>query len=186
MIKLEDGRGSGRAAGVSSKNRLMTSSVVRSAMAHNAEEDATAYLTYLKRNVSAADTYQALGYLTYLGTQSFLVHKILLTATENASFEVFMNPTSISGGDDRIPFNTNLRSGKTLLATCKTGTTAITGTTADENEIACARVQAYSTMEWVLDGALILPKNATIWVQGKSPTNGAQLRAILFGYEKAV
>ena len=183
MFKIEDGRGSGFLAGVGDDHRLLVNAVQESKMENLAEESASAYLTYLKRNLSAADTYEILGWLEYTGSGGFHVEKIIMTTTADASFEVFLNPTNVSGGDARVPVNTNRRSGKTLECNALTGSTTISATVDGNLEIVCSRIQAYDTFVWELQGALILPKGSSVLIQGKSATNGAQLRATLFGYE---
>ena len=70
MFKIEDGRGSGFLAGVGDDHRLLVNAVQESKMENLAEESASAYLTYLKRNLSAADTYEILGWLEYTSPAS--------------------------------------------------------------------------------------------------------------------
>ena len=183
MFKIEDGKGKGNLAGVSDEHRLLVNAVQESKMENLAEDNESAYLTYMKRDIASADTYEAVGYLMYTGSHGFHIEKIILTGNEICKFEVFVEPTSVSGGDARVPLNTNRRSGKTLDCTCLTGSTAITGTVDSNKELLCANLQADSTFAWELKGALILPKNSSIWIQAQSPTIGAKLRAVIFGYE---
>ena len=120
-----------------------------------------AYSAYCRRNIAAADTNEYISYFINNGTNNVVVSKLLISAkiAVSGTFELYVDPVYVSGGDLVIPLNLNKTSSLTsnvLVRHARDNALILTVTNA--NELSCVKFQLGGGNAYVLEfwDALIL------------------------------
>jgi hypothetical protein len=182
---IEDGRGKGYRAQVDGENRLLTRAIVTTELGHQSEDEAQAFTIYAKRQLAAADTNEGVLYMENEGSGQIIISHITFSSnsTTGSKFEVFFDPTGVSGGDHFTPLNLNRGSKKTSAAHAKHGGVDLVYTISAENEFLDVRI-ANNTFTFDFGDALILTPGASLLIQAESRTLGDKVRANVYFYEK--
>ncbi len=186
MSIIEDGKGSGKKAEVTSGNRLNVSARAEDRIFYASRDDEKAFSVYGRRNFAAGShTDENILSLTYTGTGKLHIKEITFASnSSDAKVEVYFDATSISGGTEVIPLNLNRTSAITSETTCLKGETTLTGTTITANEMFEIRL-SNNTFIQDFHSALSLPKNANIFILGSVATAGDKIRTMIYFYEES-
>lgn len=184
MSIIEDGKGSGKKAGVNDANRLDVSAQTEDRIYYVSRDDKKAFAIYGRRNfIAGSDTNENILYVKYTGNTDLHIKDITFsTNSPNAKIEIFFDPTNVSGGEVRLPLNLNRTSAITSETICLTGEADLTADTITANEFMDVRLNL-STFTNDFHSALILPKNASILVKGSVETAGEKIRVMIYYYE---
>ena len=186
MSMIEDGTGTGYSAKVSSDNRLEVhthSTNIKSI----SRETGRAYSTYVKRDITVANTEEPLGVIEYTGAGELVISEITFSMSINstdfayARIEVHVDPTGVSGGTAHtaIPMNR----GNLVVS----DTTVISGDTAITIDALSSATEIYHTQlcshgstafTWSLQDSLILIKGDKIVISTKGASAGATLPSV--------
>ena len=112
---IKDGSGKGYLAKVDRNNRLWTYSTSRDEIAFQSEYNEKAFLVYGKRDFTVANVEQGILQLTYNGSGSLHVSKIIIsTNSDLCKAELYVGTTYASGGTVVVPVSyTHLRAHET-------------------------------------------------------------------------
>ena len=180
---IRDGKGRGYVAGVNDDNELLTSAKTKNVLAVVSARTGKAFTVYGKRNFLAADTNENIFYMKYTGTGQLHIQSITFSSnSSSAKIEVYVDPTSVSGGASITPLTMNRGSGETSETTCLTGGSDLTMTTTAANEIFDVRLNKYTYSE-DFDGALILSNGDELGILGEVATIGDKIRVMVQYYE---
>ena len=182
MSIIQDGKGSGQKVGVSD-NRLDVTSRSESRIYYLSRENGQAFSVYGRRNHTGTGNENILS-LTYTGNKALYIKEIIFSSNSpDAKIELYFDATSVSGGTEIIPLNLNRSSAISSETTCLNGVTDLTGTTTTANEVFDVRL---SNSSFLMDfhGAIILPKNKSIFVLGSVQTAGEKTRIMVYYYEE--
>ena len=177
-LRIEDGKGSGKEAGVDDRNRLMASVVTSNRAAIVAKEDELCF------NVAFTDASAAAGnYVAYIQntstTRELVIDKIRVSAA-NAATWLLHAVTGTGSGTAETPINTNRSSGKSAEATCLADN--ITGLTS-AGEMQVIRTPANSAAALNVDDTIRLGPDDAIAVEYDAGTTGAAGCTMRFYYE---
>lgn len=147
-----------------------------------------AFSAYCRRNIAAADTNEYISYFVNNGANNVIVSKAVISAkiTTYGTFEIYVDPTYVSGGDTVIPLNLNRTSSlASNVAVKHSRTTPLVLTVIDANELACVKFQpgggnAYALEFW---DALILGNGDSLGGYVKGGTIGDEFRLTWLFYE---
>lgn len=147
-----------------------------------------AFSAYCRRNIAAADTNEYISYFINNGTNNVVVSKVVISAkvTVSGTFEIYVDPIYVSGGDLVVPLNLNRTSSLASSALVRHArTTPLILTVANENELACVKFQvgggnAYALEFW---DALILGNGDSLGGYVKGGTIGDEFRLTWLFYE---
>ena len=109
---------------------------------------------------------------------------VFSTDSASAKVELFMDPTSISGGDSYTPLNLNRSSSQTSETTVLSGTSDITATTTAANEFLDIRLNV-STFAFDMRGAFVMRKGDSFLIKGSVVTAADKIRATTYFFEEA-
>jgi len=183
MSILEDGKGSGKKASVTTDNRLDVTAKTENRIYYHSRDDETAFSVYGKRNFTAANTEENILYLKYTGSNDLHIKSIMFsTNSELAKIEMFFAATGVSGGAEVIPLNMNRGSANESETECLHGGTTLIGTIDDANEFFDIRL---SKSSYLMDfhSAIIIPKNKNIFFKGDVAAAGDRIRIMVYYYE---
>ena len=187
---IRDGKGNGYLAQVDNENRLVTSSIIRTHIHHHSLSHGDAYNVYFRHTQVAAATNEIVGYIQYTGTNFLVIHQTVFSTNSagETKFEVFGNPTGLSGGVDITPTALRFGSAKTLLVTAKDtnkGVSAITSAT-EGSEFSDIRIgwNAQATFTYEYHDSIILGKDAIFMILANSASLGDVIRVNTTYYEE--
>ena len=187
-MKIEDGTGTGKRAKVSSQNRLEVNAVHVAEMTHISSTDGGAYSLHLDRTFLAADTIENIGFLQYTGEYKLQVNTIYfsregvaLLSGEQARIELTTGDLYTSGGTLTTPVNLNIGSSSALSASVYSGATDIVLDKTSEVDMFDIVIENNANISF--EGALILNKNDSIGIVGKSKNIGDIVYVILEVFE---
>jgi len=168
-MEITDGTGSGKAAKVSSDNRLFTFALLEwpmEAFAHQGDAYALAS-DFIALTTTAS--YSGILYLTNTSTtHNIHIDSIRTSSTVGTLWQLMRNPTAgtlISAGAAILAVNDNFSSGKTISATAKKGVDAQTVT--DGVLTGQWQTGVYGVMERRYEGAIILGTGNSIAIVAK-------------------
>lgn len=157
-MEITDGTGSGKAAQVSSDNRLHTFSLLEFPMESFSH---TGDSFIVPSEFIALTTTASFTGLLYLkndsATHNIHIERIRTSSTVGTLWKIIKNPTAgtlVSAGTAVVPINYNFSSGKVLTGTAKKGVDAQTVT--DGTWLEQWQTGVYGAMERQYDGGLIL------------------------------
>lgn len=187
-LMIEDGTGKGYVAKVDSDNRLESSSVSRTKISDISDHKGMAFSAYCRRNIAAADTAEYISYFINNGKNNVVVSKAVISAkiTVYGTFEIYVDPTYVSGGDTVIPLNLNRTSSLASNVAVKHGrTTPLVLTITDANELICVKFQIGGGNTYMLEfwDALILGNGDSLGGYVKGGTIGDEFRLTWLFYE---
>jgi len=187
--QIMDGTGSRYKVKVDKYNRLRSSCVSVDHMGWHSDVLEVAYSFHMHQTVSAANTFETTGYLTYEGDYKLNIAEIVVCSEESptagSAFMFSINPTGLSGGTALTTLNMNLDSNNTFDYTSmhdNDASNAISFAT-EGTHFYCMRLQGYTTYFFTFHEALLMSKNDTLLIQGKSENAGKLLRATIFCFE---
>ncbi len=183
MGQLEDGKGSGRKAGVNSTNRLDVSAKTEDRIFYNSRDKEKSFSVYGRRNFAAGGTDENILSLTYTGNDKLFIKDIMFsTNSANAKIEIYFDASSISGGATIIPLNINRGAALLSETTCLHGGNLLTGTVTSANEFFDVRLNKSSFLR-DFHSALILSRNSNIFILGEVENSGEKIRVMVYFYE---
>jgi hypothetical protein len=184
MATIDDGKGTGKQAGVTDTNRLDVSAKTEERIYYVSRDDKKAFSVYGKRNFAAgSQTNENILYLTYTGDSALYIKEIMFSSnSSDAKVEVYFDATLVSGGTSVIPLNMNRTSALTSETICLNGNTTLTGNVIGANEMFDVRLNNSS---FLMDfhSALILPKGANIFILGSVDAIDDRIRTMIYYYE---
>ncbi len=169
-------------------NRLENMSISRTKISDISHKKGMAFSAYCRRNIAAADTNEYISYFINNGTNHVIMSKMIISAKIAAygTFEVYVDPVYVSGGDTVIPLNLNRTSSLTSNAAVKHGRTVpLVLTITNENELACVKFQIGGGNFYVLEfwDALILGNGDSLGGYVKGGAIGDEFRLTWIFYE---
>ncbi len=180
---IADGTGSNFKARVDENNNLGVKAVTVTEIRDVSERDQSAFVLYTRRGFVASATNENIGYLEYTGSGELHIEQITFsTDSTDGKIELFVNPTSVSGGTARVPLNLNRSSSRASEVTSLSGITDITATTLAENEFLDVRL-AKNTFTYDFRGALFLKNGDSILAVGEVANIGEKIRTTIFYFE---
>ncbi len=183
MSVIEDGKGTGKKAGVNSINRLNISSKTENRIFYISRDNKKAFSVYGKRNFTAGSTNENILYLKYIGDNTLFIKDMMFSSNSSAAkIEVYFAPVGVSGGTSIVPLNMNRGSVLESETTCLHGETDLTATVVDAKEFYDVRLNN-SSFHFDFHGAVMLPKNSSILVLGEVATAGDKIRTMIYFYE---
>lgn len=178
---IEDGKGSGRKASVSDKQRLNVSSKTRKRMFYISRDDQLAF-----NGVMPSYSATAGDYVYYIkntsSTRNMFIQSLEFHSIQAVHWKVWKVTGTAAGGTAITAGNMNLGSGKEAEATIMGGGATITGLTT-ERQIGTHRTVATGETSMDFGEALILPPNSAIAVEYDTGTTGLCEIDCLFFYE---
>ena len=183
MSVLEDGKGSGKKAAVTSDNRLDVTAKTESRIYYESRDNQKAFSVYGKSNFVGITDANIL-YMKYTGDVDLHIKEIMFASNSpDAKIEVYFDPTGVSGGTTVLPLNMNRGSALTSETTCLNGAADLTGTVTTANEMFDVRLNN-SSFNKDFHSALILSKNTNIFILGSVATAGDKIRVMVYFYEE--
>ena len=193
-LQIEDGRGSGRSAGVTPEGNLTT---MATSVSEEHETSRLYGLSFIANTTTTAKTLTVVSgntyNLIYLANTSST--RIMVVQTINSSsnaaggvFTVVKNPTvgTLSNYNVFTPVNLNFSSGLLAEATCyswnEVGTAGITGITGGTT--VAAFITGAAPLPLAVEGAFIIPQNTSIVVQYTSTGATETSACIRFYYDQ--
>lgn len=177
---FSDGLGTGRTAGISPGNRLMTAAETNLSGHFVSRDEGLAFNTVGVDSSSEADDH-VFYFQNTSPTRDFFVDLMRFQAVNAALWKVFVATGTAAGGSELTPTSLNLSSGAVAEATAR-GSGAITGVTAG-SLIAVARNAAAAAVDVPFDDVLILGTNDAFVVEYDTGTTGAS-EVLMRGYYK--
>ncbi len=147
-----------------------------------------AFTAYCRRNIAAADTNEYISYFINNGTNNVVVSKLLISAkiATYGTFELYVDPIYVSGGDLVIPLNINRTSSLASNVLVRHGRdNALILTVTNANELMCVKFQIGGGNYYVLEfwDALILGNGDNLGGYVKGGTIGDEFRLTWIFYE---
>ena len=147
-----------------------------------------AFSAYCRRNIAVADANEYISYFINNGKNDVIVSKVVISAkiTTYGTFEIYVDPVYVSGGDLVVPLNLNRTSSlssSVLVRHAKTTTLVLTVT--DANEFACVKFQIGGGNAYMLEfwDALILGNGDSLGGYVKGGAIGDEFRLTWLFYE---
>lgn len=169
-MKIEDGKGSGRQASVSSVQRLNVSAKTQGRIFYASRDFGLAY-NAVYDDITAASG-DIVAYLKNTSsTRNLFVTHMEFHSVENVKWKIFSVSGTAASGATVIPSTLNLSSGIAAEAEAMSGDTAITGLTT-LTQIGTHRSQALGDSEMHYDGALMLGPGDAIAIEYDTGTTG--------------
>ena len=189
---IKDGTGRGFLAEVDNENRLVTKSTQISHIAHHTLVHENSFNTYLRHIHVAGASDEIMAHMTYTGNHHIVVVRTVFTTNSigETKFELFINPTALSGGATATPTNLHVASRNTLditIVDTNNGASPINAT-GNGTEISDVRIgwQSQPTYSYEWDNALLLSKNDTLMVLVNAATNGDVIRCNILYFEEEI
>lgn len=147
-----------------------------------------AFSAYCRENTLVAGASEYISYFVNNGINNVVVSKAVISAkiTASGTFEIYVDPTYVSGGDAVIPLNLNRTSSLAPAVTVKHARTApLVLTVTDANELACIKFQVGGGNTYALEfwDALILGNGDSLGGYVKGGTIGDEFRLTWLFYE---
>lgn len=182
---IKDGTGKGYFAKVDTNNRLWTYATTRDEIAFQSEYNQKAFLVYGKRDFTAANTNQGILQLTYNGSGTLHISKILISTNSTlCKTELFVGTTYVSGGSVFTPVNMNRISNKSSETTVYNGVgNNLDFDYSDQYELWDVRLSK-DTFSYDFNGGLILGNSNSIGILGEVASSGDKIRASVYYYEE--
>lgn len=159
---IDDGKGSGRSASVSSVQRLNVSAKTNPRIFYISRDDGLSFTLVSIDAASAANDY-----ICYLKntdtTRILLVKRITISSDVDIRYKISSVTGTAAGSSELTPVNLNLSSGNVADATAR-GNGAITGLT-EQAVISASRVAANDDHTTELEDALILGNGDAIAIE---------------------
>jgi hypothetical protein len=177
---LLDGKGRGYRAGVDHDGRLETVAYTKGEIAYHSEHYTAAYGIYGRRNIVTENTNEGMLYLYNSGADALIISNITFsTSSASAKFEVFFDPTGVTGGNVRLPLQLNRRSAVTPNITVLDGESDLTATTSTAMELMDVRLNK-NTFNWDTKDSIILPYGKSIYIQVEAAAASDRCRCNVF------
>jgi hypothetical protein len=175
-----DGKGRGYRAGVDHDGRLEVVSYQKGEIAYHSEQYSASYGIYGRRNIVTPSTNEGMLYLYNSGSEALIISNITFsTNSTSAKFEVFFDPTNISGGNVRAPLQLNRKSAVSPNLTVLDGEQDLTATTSTSLELMDVRLNT-NTFNWDTKDSIILPYGKSIYIQVEAANTGDRCRCNVF------
>ena len=180
-MKIEDGKGSGRQASVSSVQRLNVSAKTAPRMFYASRDFGLAYNAVYDGITAAAGEYTA--YLKNTSTtRNLFISEIEFHSFEAVKWKIWSVTGTAAAGESVEPAELNLSKGITAEATAMAGNTAITGLTTVA-QIGSHRSAALEDSDMNFQGSLVLGPGDAIAIEYDAGTSGICSHDIFFWYE---
>jgi hypothetical protein len=177
-----DGRGRGYRAAVDPDGRMETITYTKGEIAYHSVNYHSSYGIYGRRNIGTADTNEGLLYLLNTGNDPLIIHQITFsTNSASAKFEVFFDPTNVTGGNTRAPIQLNRESAVVPSFTCVDGESALSATTSTNLELLDVRLNK-NTFTWETKDCIVLPYSKAIYIQVEAVAINDRCRCNVFCY----
>lgn len=182
---IKDGTGKGYFTKVDQNNRLWVYATIRDEIAFQSEYNQTAFLVYGKRDFTAADTNQGILHLTYNGSGTLHIGKIIIsTSSDLCKAELYVGTTYASGGTVFAPINMNRISNKSSETTVYNGVgNNLSFNYSSEHELWDVRLSK-NTFTYDFNGGLILGNGNSIGIFGEVASIGDKIRTSVYYYEE--
>jgi hypothetical protein len=167
-LQIEDGKGSGIRAGITSQNRLEVQSESNTQIHFSSLLDGLAFSWHSEDDDAAAGDF--IMYIKNTSTTKLLVIDDIVCGTENASTLKLHRVTGTASGSSITGSNLNFQSGNTADATA-IGSGAVSGLTSS-SIIETIRLSANSTEKFTVRDALILGTGDAIAIEYDTGTTG--------------
>lgn len=181
MAFIEDGKGSGRKASVSSVQRLNVSAKTAPRYFYASRDFGLAYNAVYDGITAAANDYTA--YLKNTSsTRNLFINHIEFHSVEAVKWKIWTVTGTAAAGEAVTPTPFNVSKSITAEATAMAGDTAITGLTTVA-QIGSHRTEATSEAGMHFEGALILGPGDAVAVEYDTGTTGICSHDIFFWFE---
>jgi hypothetical protein len=189
-IRIEDGLGSGKTAGVDNSNRLKTVAVTQGALSEQTT-DGKAFVVYGQHTIQSSNVEKLFYLRNGSSTKNIEIHRIQMSVTTDgydttALIYASFDPIYVSGGTQATPLNLNRLSGITSEAVCYTnGGADLVYTSYPSKVFMRLGINKYCpTHVFDPDGAIILGPNSRLAMCG-SGTSGQGISLAIY-YTEAV
>ena len=147
-----------------------------------------AYSVYCRENTVVAGAAEYIFYIVNNGTNNVIISKMVVSAnvTATGTFEAYVDPVHVSGGDPTVPLNLNRTSSLTSnVLVWHARTTPLVLTVTDANELVCLKFQDGGGNAYVVEfwDALILGNGDAIGGYVKGGTIADEFRVTILFYE---
>jgi len=188
MSIIEDGRGSGKKVRVTDTNRLDVSSKSNSRLFYVSKNDEKAFVINLTLTQVLGGATEGLGYVTYIGNNKLYLHSITVATEEPTTgmtkFGIWLEPTTLSGGESKIPTNMNATSAQESETTCIHTNDTLLVTISGGNSLYTIRLNGPNSFIIDFNDAIILGKNQSIGIKTSAATTGTKTRATIEWFEE--
>lgn len=185
-MRIEDGKGNHGDASVSVDQRLDVNSKVGDRIYYVSRDKGSSFMAYGQRTFAAANTNENVFYLKYIGNNLLFVESITFTTNSTlAKCEVYVDPTSVSGGGSRVALNLNRTKNISSETTLLDGSSTLTATVVSADEILDVRLNQ-SSFTFKFNNAFILGKNDSFLILGSVGTIGNVIKTSVFFYEETI
>ena len=178
-FEITDGTGKGNSVGVTSNNRILTSTIAESQFQYAAEEG-DAYFFGTPIITASGTTETGLIIVTNNEDVPVIIGNFFFIAEEAASGSPSMfranwykNPTAINNGTSFSPLNQNFGSSKTLDVTAEYGSTSTTAPTGGDGLVATLSFPVGQFTDF--DANLVLEKGSSVGVSVTPPAGNTNM-----------
>lgn len=187
---IKDGTGNAYLAKVNKDNELATRATIVSHLAHHSEADKCAFVVGLHHTTQVAAATEAMGYITYTGSDTLTISHVVFSTEEDGSsnigytrFGIWRNPT-VASGTARTEQNLDFSAASTLTANIYDNADgAIAVTMTDGNSIGTVRLSGVSSFIYDYKDSLNLQYGNTIGFKSVTETVTKKVRVHVFCYE---
>ena len=165
MVRIEDGKGTGVVASVSSDNRLDVSSRVAPRDFYISRDIGQVY-TITSEDAATAANEETIYLQNSSSTKNLFIANILIASDADARFRLKFVTGTAAGSSALTPINLNKTSSNAADVVAR-GDGAITGLT-DDGDIALVSVAANTTGAFSLNESLILGQNDAIAIESEA------------------
>lgn len=181
MAQIEDGKGSGKKASVSTVQRLNVSAKTKNRLFYISRDDGLAYNAVMPSFSGTAGDY--VFYLKNTAADKNLyINNIEYHSLQAVSWKVFQVTGTAAAGTVITPVNLNLGSGRPAEVTAMGGAATITGLTVG-NQLGTHRTQATGDGQQDWGGGLILSPSTAIMIEYDAGTTGLCEIDCIFHFE---
>ena len=185
---IKDGTGQGYAARVGSSNRLDASVRQNARIYYASRDNKKAFSVNWAFAQAVGGVTEGMGYLTYTGEGSLIINEVLLSTEEPTTgltkFGIWVQPTTLSGGDAKVPTNMNLSSDLTSEVTSIHDNDGTGVTITGGSSIYTVRLSGPNSFKVDFASSLIMKNGDTFAIKGNAKTTGTKLRATLLYFEE--
>ena len=185
---IEDGTGRSYKARVTGNNQLVVAAVTVEEVTTISSLDGGAFNFHFPRTLAAANTDENIAYLKYTGDFKLQVNvvrlgreDVALSSGSQSVVTIYKNIDYTSGGTAVNSFNMNLGSSSTVDHEAYSGVTDLVLDNSNQVKLEDAILENHLCLEY--KGSLILNKNDTIAIVGRSKNIGDRLHISIFTYE---
>jgi len=188
MSIIQDGKGSGNKASVTTDNRLDVTAKMGERIYYVARKLGKTFITMCKCTQIVGGTEEGLMYVKYTGNDELFISNVSVSTEEPGTglteFEFFLDPTTYSGGVTKIPVNANAGSAITSETTCMHNNDTTSLTVSGGSYMHNVRLSGINTYNIDFKGAVILTKNKIFAIKVAAATAGTKTRATIIWYEE--